>query len=587
MKKVLLGLALVAVAVLAAGAFYLYSQKQGEDREADEAAAAQVVAELTAEINSVLQKTTPVSWVYDADDTVLFAIRVSDEASATQSVPSPVVQGLREMYPEGFAGVIFSQLMSTGKYQSGSDYFVDCAIKALTGAVSETDMMRYLTTIAVYGKVTGLENAATTYFNRDLAHLNSWQYAFLVYAYNNPNATTTDYLTSIGKTADQVDFFQDKVRNSALEALLRSEVQKIPEVQIGTESYTIKLALSLAQQQAVQSSVDSYLRSQIELSSNGSYVINASVAVMNNATGLITVYVPGRTATTANAKEFAMNTDVWSDNFTALISRIARPGQTRYSLQAVKLPNGDTTFVGTDQQWREQQLATGVSDTGTAVDILKKIKVMVLSSEPSLVQQVKSLSGTVVYEATAPVIQPSNNVTVLKLRQCFAEEGVDSTVTLGSSLQISSGIVSFEMTRDYTVVVLLGSGVIGKEISSETKSSLVGIAASIIKDVKAFFPTPRAAMFARTQEIAEEFATTYEANYALLAEGLGEKFEALRLMPIVSFDTRRAFESEYERLSAELKSLESFVSRESYATLNQDLYEIRQERAEAILKYSV
>ena len=91
MKKVLIILALVAVIGIAAGAFYFYMQETGEQQQEDEAAAAQVAESLVQSIDAVMSKTTPVSWVYDADDTLLFAIRISDEASATQRDRKSVV----------------------------------------------------------------------------------------------------------------------------------------------------------------------------------------------------------------------------------------------------------------------------------------------------------------------------------------------------------------------------------------------------------------------------------------------------------------------------------------------------------------
>lgn len=587
MKKVLIGLALVAILGAAAGAFYFYNQKQEEDHAADEVAAAQVVAELVQRVEQTLQQTTPVSWVYDADETLLFAIRASDEASATKVVPEMIAKGMRTRYPEGFATRLFRDYMVENQMGSMSDYFVNYGVSQLQEQLSEEDLMRYYTTIAVYGQVNGLENAAVEYFNRDLARCNSWQYGFLEYAYNNPEANTTEYLAQVGKTAEQAEFLQNNVKNAALESLLRNEVQKMPSVSMGTTSYAVKLSVAANQQQVLQASVDSYMRQFIDLSSNGTYTVNASVAVLDNITGLITAYIPGRTSSAANPQEFMMNSSIWFENFDALIQRIAQPGQTRYSLQTVKLPNGDFTFVGTGQQWDEQELATGVSRTSTAIDVLQKIKVMVLSSSPSLIQQVKDLNGNLIYNAPNPQIQPANNKTVLKLRQCFTEDGEESTVTLGSQLLLPAGIISFEMTREYTVVVLLGSGVIGGEVTSATRDALQGVTTSIIEDVKAFFPTPKTAMYARTQEMADEFAATYAANYALLSAGLGEKFAKLEAMPVESSATRREFEAEYERLSAELKSLESFVSKKDYAELGEQLYEIKQAKADLLLQYSV
>ena len=587
MKKVLIGLALVAIIGAAAGAFYLYSQKQEEDHTADEAAAAQTVADLAARVEDVLSKTTPVSWVFDADETLLFAIRSSDEASATKVVPESIATSFRAKYPEGFATRILRDYMVEKQMGGMSDYFVEKATQGIHERLSEDDLLRYYTTIATYGSVTGLENAAVEYFNSDLSKLNTWQYGFLEYAYNNPEANTTEYLAQIGKTAEQVNFLQTNVRNAALEALLRSEVQKMPSVSMGTQSYTVKLSIAATQQQVLQSSIDTNMRSFIDLASNGTYTVNASVAVLNNVTGLITAYIPGRTSTAENLQEFTMNTSVWSENFDALIQRIAQPGQTRYSLQTVKLPNGDYTFVGTGQQWDEQKLATGVGKMSTATDILQKIKVMVLSSTPSLIQQVKDLNGNLIYNASNPEIQPANNKTVLKLRQCFVEDGEEQTVTLQSQLLVPAGIISFEMTREYTVVVLLGSGVIGGEVTSATRAALKDVTTSIVNDVREFFPTPKTAMYARTQEMADEFAATYAANYALLSVGLGEKFDKLEAMPIESSATRREFEAEYERLSAELKSLEAFVSKKDYAELQNVLYEIKQGKAELLLQYSV
>ena len=128
MKKVLIGLTLVAIIGAAAGAFYLYTQDQAEKRSADEAAAAQVVSELVQRIEETLQKNTPVSWVYDADETLLFAIRVSDEASATKSVPTAIEEGLRKRYPEGFATRIYRNMMVEKQLGDKSDYFVEYGV---------------------------------------------------------------------------------------------------------------------------------------------------------------------------------------------------------------------------------------------------------------------------------------------------------------------------------------------------------------------------------------------------------------------------------------------------------------------------
>lgn len=586
-KKVLLGLALVAVVGLAAGAFYLYTQKTEEQHGIDEAAAAQAVESLVQQIDTVMSRTTPVSWVYDADETLLFAIRMSDEASATKSVNESIMSKMKEKYPEGYASNICRQYIMDNVLSGKSDYFFECFTKALEARKTEEDLVKYLTTIAHYGQVNGLENAAVEYFNRDLAHLTSWQVDFLMYAYNQDTADTMAYLTSVGMTQEQLDFVRANVRNAAFEAMLRVEVQKLPAVQMSETSYTIKLSISAAQQQAVQAAIDNSMKQYIDIASNGSYVVNASVAVLNNQTGLITAYVPGRTSSAKNPEEFEMNTAAWSNNFAALIQRVAQPGQTRYSLQTVKLPNGDTTFRGTGQQWEAQEMATGVSNSSTAIDVLQQLKVMVLSSTPSLIQQVKDLNGQTVYEAPGPQIQPANNNTVLKLRQCFTEDGVEQSNMLSSILKLSSGVVCFEMTYDYTVVVLLGTGVIGGEMPTTQRDSLDAAVASIEESVRGFFPTPKTLMYARTENMASEFTATYDTNYELLAEGLGEKFEKLDAMPINSVDTRKAFETEYERLSAELSSLEDFVSSKDYAWLVEDLYEIRQAKAEVILIYSV
>lgn len=587
MRKVLLGLALVAVLGLAAGAFYFYSQSNNENRQADETEAAQVAEELAQTISVTLQKNTPVSWVYDIDDTLLFALRVSDETSATSVVPEPVAQGLRTKYPPGIALSIFRNAMVEKQLADKSDYFIEYGVKCLQEKVTENDMLRYLTTLGTYGKVVGLENAALTFFNRDLEQLNSWQAEFLAYAYNNPEASVVTYLAESGTASEQLEFIQNNIRNSALESMIRVELQNIPEVKTSGASYTIRLSLSMSRQQSLQSTVDTAMRSFIDLASNGTYAINASVAVLDNTTGLITAYIPGRTTNSVTSTEFEMNTATWDENYIALISRIAQPGQTKYSLQSVKLPNGDFTFESTGQQWESQELAVGVSGSNTAIDILQRIKVILLSSSPSLIQQVKDLTGQVVYEAPGPEIQPANNKTVLKLRQCFVEDGAETSKMLNSILPLSSGVVSFEMTREYTAVVLLGSGVIGGEVSVDKRDSLNGVLDTILSDIRSFFPTPKTVIYARTPEMAEEFAATYTSNYDLLSEGLGEKFEKLAAMVIDSSATRRAFESEYESLSAELKALESFVSAEDYAQLEADLYTIRQSKAEDILRYSV
>lgn len=587
MKKVLIILALVAVIGIAAGAFYFYMQETGEQQQEDEAAAAQVAESLVQSIDAVMSKTTPVSWVYDADDTLLFAIRISDEASATQSVTDTIIAEISKKYPEGLANYVARQYVIDQVIAGKSDYFFECLVSQLQSRKTDEDLVKYLTTIGNYGGVNGLENAAVEYFNRDLGHLTSWQIDFLMYVYGKDTADITAYLTSAGMTQEQLDFMQDSVRNDAYETILRKEVQKLSQIQMSQSSYTIRLSLSAAQQQAVQASVDSAMKAYIDLSSSGTFVVNASVAVLDNQTGLITAYVPGRTSSAKVQEEFEMNSGTWSSNFTQLISRLAQPGQTKYSLQTVKLPNGDYTFKSTGQQWEGQELGSGVSGSNTAIDVLDQLKVMVLSSSPSLIQQVKDLNGQTVYEAPGPEFQPAGNTTVLKLRQFFAEDGVDQATTLSSRLVMSSGVVCFEMTKEYTVIALIGTGVISGDVPADERSSLLDVFDAISQGVRTFFPTPKNLLYARTEGVANEFTATYEANHEMLSEGLGEKFKSLEGMEINSVESRKNFELEYEKLSAELKSLEAFVSKQNYAELENELYEIRQARAEVILIYSV
>lgn len=588
MKKVIIGfVALVAILGVAAGAAYLYLDKDTGDKQADAVAAAQDATKFAAKISEVLSKETPVSWVYDADDELMFAVRVSDETSATKVLPSYFEEKLRAKCGSNIYSYAFNKWLSENGRGAVSDRYMTTALSLLETEVSETDLLRYLSTDVMYGGVRGLENAAITYFNREATKLSSYQYDFLLYCFGASSVDTVEYLAATGLSADQLAFKRTDISYMALETMLREELLNIPDVKVGLHSYMIKLSLSAAHQQSLQSCVDNVMKSYIGLAADGSYVVNTSVALMDNKTGFVTAYVPGRTVSTDYDEEFSMNIGLWFDNFDKLVALVAPSGSTKFTLQEIVSTNGERSYSSADELWDKQTLANGVAKNKTAIDVLQKIKVMMMSSSTSMIQQVKKTDGTLVYKADAPVFQPSNNVTVLKLRSCFADDFAETTNVIGSALSMSTGVVGFEMTNNYTIVVLVGSGAVGSVLSNENRNNAASTVTAIMDTARTFFAEPTSPIYVETEGVKNELAATYEHNYNMLMEDLERKFEELAAIEVVSTDTRKAFESAYEKLSLELTKLAKYISAERFNELGIRLYTIRQERAAAILKYSV
>lgn len=577
-------------------AYFLYQKNlQTREEQQIEAEAAQVADDLINVINESLAKTEPISWVYDADDTLLFAIRTASEATVTKSIPTNIAEKISAKYSRPLSTeVLYQYLIKNDMQEKATDSFLSLGSVYLSNKLDDTKLLQYLTTNATYGTVQGLESAAVEYFGKEFKDLNVSQQDFLVYAYNNKEALETEYMSQSGTPAEQLQFIDTNTTSKLLRYTVQTELNNIinstgsiSKEKLSEQSYTIKLSISMAQQQAMQSILDEQLRSYITLSSNGHYTIDASVAVLNNSTGLITSFVPSRTSRLQDSQVFSMNVGSWIDNFDKLTQRIAIPGQTVYSLQETKTSNGDTIYMGTDQQWDQQELVTAMDSYATSLQILDKVKTLVLDSPTSMIQQIKDLTDTVIYESEAPTLKQASDLNVLKLRQMFVEDPTKASKTLSSSIILSAGVLSFQVTQDYTVVVFLGSSVLGEGLSSDTKSELLTSVKSIVDKVKTFYPTPKANMFVVTEDVSSEMESSYASNDELVSKGIGEDLQHLSEIVIDSVDNRKLFESEYDLVAAELITLKSYLLPIKYSELEKELQSIRQERTEAILKYSV
>ncbi len=586
MKKFLIIVALVLVVAAGAGAFYLYQQDEKEKDTEVQAEAERVAGEIADTVKTALSYNTPVSWVFDANDNLITAIRASRENIVARTIPSAMFDTFKQRCSGDPTNYLIRKYVIANSLGGLSDSFYTYATNSLSKLITEEEEVQYLASTCPFGKSVGLVNACIDYFNTDVTRVTPTQLNFLSYAFDNESATPLQFVRDNSLVASEVGFVDAGDYVFTIGAIVQNEATSISGIDFNTESYQIRLSIATSEQLSMQNSVDTAMRKYIELASDGSFTIDASVCVMDNRTGLIKVMIPARTSS-ATSKMFQMNTSTWSDNFWNMITKVSSPGVTRYTLLEHELFNGDIELKSMSEYWHEQMFATGMAQESTAMDILNDVKVLVLTSKPVLVSSVITSSGEKVFDAEAPVAQPDTSLSIQKLRNMFVGDNIDEATVLADCVKLDTGVVYFEVSKEYTTVVLLGTSMLSKTLTDSTVDSLAETAETIARDASVNYPTPTKKLYQRTETMAEQLTNSYSANYDLLAEQLEGDFEHLRTMTINSVETRRQFETEYDRVRNELNRFQVNLEASRFVELGDALYAIRQERADVLLQYSV
>lgn len=579
-KVVIIVLSILAVvAILATTAFFFYQRNE------ELAAREQRIYEITQNandiveaINSQLQATAPLTWVYDRDENLILSIKVSKALQGVEYLPDDFIEAMGKKH-----GDLHEQAVR--KFFSGQGCSEETFEGYLSRVRSEFDIAsiaRYLATDALYGGTyVGLLEASSSYFGILPSQLNASQFTFLSYTYENPTVDINQYCLQTGISAERLGLASN-TGLSALRSLVIEELSALPGVSLAEKSYHVKLTISSSQQDILQSVVDTECRSFVSLAADGSYAVDCSALVVDRNSGNIRAMVAGRSSTQVRQDLFKMNCLAFSPNFEVLINMM-KSNRLAFSLIERELSSGETELVSLKDRFYDMTLESNAGQS--VMDVIDLIQSAFSQSTEytgiSLVYQVLQGQETV-YRASgdSALVLPD-----VGLYDLFST-GTESQLDYKMCFELESGLVYLYGTDNYTLAILLGSGALGNALPSAQFPTLYRVIDEVSKVVSTFYPMPKQALW-NADSISERRVNVYKTNQDYIVAMFTKRLDDLKAIEINSQEARKEFELTFEEISNFVSDYTDYIGVSCSDALTEQLSAVRIERAALLVQYSV
>lgn len=584
-KVILTVVILIGIAV--GGGLFAKSYHERQQRAAYEAEVRSIESQadgIVKAVSTALSAKAPTTWVYDRDENLVMTLKVSDAMQAVDTVPAQLEEVIRAQANGDVPGLVVTEYLSSVGI-TPNDKVCEGYRRKLMSLYSEADLVRYLATTSMFGSgYVGAVNAAQNYFGTTLSQLGEDQLAFLAYTYRNTDVNIQSYLDGVGTTEERLGLILNHSEYTAIRSKIISELESISGVDVRAQSYMVKLTTSTQQQSILQSLVDSNMRQLIELNSDGTWALDCSIAVADRSTGFLRALVTGRRCTTSTGATFAMNTMSFRDNFAALYQELSDTSTFGFALREVAQPNGDTVLRSIRELFYSWSLAEPKTiDNVDPLIMLRSMYSMSSSTgEVSLVYQVTDTSGMTLYRATGNKVLDLDNDNLCQ----FFSDGTNDLTWFGGDFDIDTGVISFYSTADYIVVILAGSGALGGTVSSDARTRLHSVVEQVKSTVAGFYPTPTHPVW-NGAGMSDAMVSCYEANQGYVADMFTDKLNKLAEMPITSSSERMTWEAFYLEITNFINEYEEFVGNTYADSLRAQQQQLRLERSELLIQYSV
>lgn len=586
MKKraIIIIAALVVLGIGAAGAKFFLDKKASEEQEARIQSIAQGAEDIVAEINSVLKSSAPVTWVYDSDENLVMTLKLTSAMQSVQSLPDIITSTIVSKCNGDIPGLVCSEyLASTGRSATGE--LLQGYVRRVSGSFQRSDLLRYLGITSPYGPdCTGLVDACYHYFGEPVSKLNDMQLQFIAYTYRNAEVSVDDYLQSCNLTADRLKFIDTNSNYASLQSLIVDELNSIPNVDLTSQSYSVKLTLSSTQQMLYQSIVDSGTRKLIDLNVDGSYAQDMSVAVVDKVSGFLRAYIPGRTVKVSKVSAYTLSAGSFIGNLKALKQELRLPCTYRFSLRERTKQNGDKELRTLQELFINQWLYSDSTEGNvTPLSFLNTIYEGNDSfSGISLVYQVVKSDGSTVYlNPGAGSLRFTNDA----IPEFFSQD-TETNSTYGMVYDLSSGLITWKSTSSYDIVAVAGTTAIGGVINSTQRSELLNVVEDLENVLATNSPKPVNYLW-QVQNIEASKANAYDANYVLVSAYVEPLFTELEELVIDSTAARKVFEDKFSVIDKFLTQHENSLGEMYTKQMRERLSNVRIKNRELLVQYSV
>lgn len=621
--------AAVAVVAIGGGALYVY-----QSDSATKAADAKFVAEqkeaqtsVTDSVEAVLDSDAGVARVYDTSDSLLFTVRQSNGVAGVGSLPSTFAEALQAKLLNGHelsvvnlddwsaSHTIFGgggKSESTLDFSSGSLGFsaVSCYCELegismsdetklvvaayLDSAYTAEELLRYCASAGSYGGVSGVVTAVEQWFNKGLDELSSNQLSYLVYAFNNTEASWDDFkknnpdLTDGAETAEDFGFSQvGGDRYWLLKERVAEELSDIVGDDLKSNDYTVKLEIDAALQGKLQEALDSGLKTSITLGADGQTVLDGTVGVVNPSTGFIVALVGGRSVNTV-AREFKLNTASLIGDYVAAGEEFAKDASLSYAtLMPYETSAGTTDYAPLYSLVVNDQLSLinvtpTIETTCTLDELLNFGTSLYTDTEPRLVRQVLDDNGAVIYTA-APATDTSNTTPNPDLRALLNGDVAGTKCNYLQDSEVGSVLGLF--TSEYVVGTLVGTNTTGYTMEYSDLDLSATTALTLSKLVGEYYPrTPE--QIDATGAVYKKVLDSFNSNSTVVSDAVDAWVAELEGLEINSVGTRSTFESLYLQYASQLQGYAGLVSSDLLAELQGKLDAIRIARSSDLLKFA-
>lgn len=627
-KKIIVGglicVCAVSVATVALAALGHDKKTEAELRSSvDESQA--FVTSAVSDIEEMLSAENRSARVYDDSGTFLFDLNIGEsldtpidlpesfktifQSEVLGAVPLTVIDvnewidsqtifgGLFSSKEENFTtGSLGYTLASWYNSYTGSSYSkeqlfaVACALDTKFDSDSLLDAIAILGT---FGPYRGLDTASNAMFSKSVDRLNDNQISYLMYTYNNENASWDDFVArypdSTGGASNSIEFGFSSTNGNTywyLQQKILEELESIKATVDLPDAYSVQIAVDSALQSELQNQLDEGLRESIELSTNGQTVLDGVLCVIDPSTGFVSALVGGRSVNDLQ-KEFYLDSVSFIGNLEEALEQFEEdPNLTYATLMEYEDSSGQQQLAAfSDLVYSDQLSLIGLSPTVESTIKLDELNNfftrLFVDNDARYITEIRSTDDELVYSAKASnsVANKSPNVDLRALLSTN-EAGAESIY----EQVCEKGYVCCSLTSEYIFISLIGTNSSGYTITDSDYDYCLTTAFNAIKSLSKFFPK-ELDYFDPDGIVSNKLAVAQQDNVDKLTEVMDGWIIDLKTMPITSIGTRVQFEEAYSYYMSTIASFRGLLTEEFIDQMQKNIDAIRIERTDELLQF--
>lgn len=579
-KGIVISLATLVILAIAGVAFcFLNREADNKEHQNKIETISSRANDIVTDVQSKVASKAPLVWVYDRDENFIMTLKVSAVVGSIDSIPDVLLECIRA---EGDVYHLAAKLFLSDSGIDDPDIIEGYSYRLRQDFTDDIVARYYVVSCEYAGRYTGIVNAAIGLFGREPERLTDVQLRYLAYSMNNKGATFEEFCRINDVSLDLVTA-DCAGRHESLRLEVISELQRILGDSITEKNYSVKLSYSVSQSLSLQAIVDRECRSFTQLATDGTYAVDCSVVAIDRETGLVRLFVPGRSGIGKSQRLLEMESENLIPCLKELQNRVGA-GMLKNSLVEVVQANGDVNLYSLEELFESLTLSSADDDRDVGRVSASSLVSAVFDTSPDdihLVYQILS-DNAKVYEAT-----PDSKIDFKHtgLYEFFSTDS-EEQLTGHFSRDLHSGSVDVYFTADYIVASIIGSGAIGVEVPQAQYDLFHSIVGNIRGAVSAGYPTPKNKMW-DSAEVEVIRQSVYASNIQYVVSIFEQRFEKLTSITIDSPSSRLQFEDEYANMLKLVSDYESYVGLSCAEDLRGRLSALWVERSPLLMQYSV